>query len=60
MCKSDSGTDLGWSEECGPNASGVWDEFEDALEHALFTQLGLELKQYDGHWSNYAQKAIKK
>lgn len=61
MCKADGGTDLGWSELSGPNASGVWNEFEDALENALQVQLSYDLpkdKKVMHHWSNYSEFAI--
>jgi hypothetical protein len=62
MCKEDSGTDLGWSEYRGPNDSGVWDKFEDALEDALFVQLSYDVPdniKVIKHWGNYVQFAIK-
>ena len=57
MCRSDSGTNLGWSGYSGPNKKGAWNEFEDALENAIQTQLSLDLKMFE-HWSDYARKAI--
>jgi hypothetical protein len=62
MCKSDGGTDLGWSDDRGPNDGGVWDSFEDALENALFVQLSYDLPEdmsIIGHWGNYAIFALK-
>lgn len=62
MCMTDGGTDLGWSESSGTNASGVWDEFEDALENALQVQLSYDLlkdKTDIKHWDNYAEYALK-
>lgn len=58
MCMSDGGTDLGWSDMSGPNLSGVWDEFEDALENALQVQLSYDLpedKSIIKHWGNYVE-----
>ena len=60
MCKSDGGTDLGYSDFSGPNASGVWDKYEDAFEDALQVQLYTDLKKVKGHWSNYSEFAIKR
>lgn len=60
MSMTDGGTDLGWSEFSGPNDSGVWDSFEEALEDALQTQLSYDLpddKSDIKHWSNYAEMA---
>ena len=59
MCKSDGGTDLGWSDYSGPNMGGVWDSFEDALENALQVQLLTDLGKF-GHWGCYARLAIDK
>ena len=56
MCKSDGGTDLGWSNISGPNDGGVWDSFEDALENALQLQLSYDLPENTKvikHWGNY-------
>lgn len=56
MCKADGGTNLGWSQTSGPNASGVWDSFEDALENALQIQLSYDLPsniEVIKHWGNY-------
>lgn len=58
MAKCEGGTDLGWSEYSGPNPSGVWDTYEEALEFALLVQLGTDLEKF-GHWSNYVENAIK-
>lgn len=63
MCKIDGGTDLGWSEESGPNPGGVWDTFEDALENALQIQLTNDLPKDTSvirHWGNYVYYALKK
>lgn len=63
MCKSDGGTDLGWSAEVGPNDSGVWGEFEEALEHALQVQLSFDLPDNTSvikHWGNYVGTALGK
>jgi hypothetical protein len=63
MCKSDGGTDLGWSEHTGPNDGGVWDEFSEALDNALIVQLGYDLPKdtkYIKHWGNYVTEALKK
>lgn len=62
MCKSDSGTDLGWSDHIGPNDGGVWDNFEDALENALYVQLSYDLPENTKlikHWGNYIDFALK-
>lgn len=58
MMKSDGGTDLGWSNYSGPNMSGVWETYEQALENALFVQLCTKVSKVKGHWSNYAKIAI--
>ena len=61
MCKSESGTDLGYSKFSGPNDSGVWDEHDDALENALQVQLSYDLPNSLNvikHWGNYAELAI--
>jgi hypothetical protein len=63
MCKSDGGTDLGWSDISGPNDSGVWDSFEDALENALQIQLSYDLPndtKIIKHWGNYVEFALNK
>jgi|GEM_PF-2127640 len=63
MCMSDSGTNLGGSGITGPNDSGQWDEYEDALEDALELQLSMDLPENFNsikHWSNYAHFAQKK
>ena len=54
MCLEDGGTDLGWSDMSGPDASGTWDSFENALECALPKDKSLIL-----HWGNYVDFAIK-
>lgn len=62
MCKSDGGTDLGWSEDEGPNLGGAWNEYNEALEHALFIQLNYDLpkdKETIHHWGNYVLFALK-
>lgn len=59
MCKSDGGTDLGWSDYTGPNMGGTWDTYEDALENALQVQLNTDLEKIKNHWSNYSEFAIK-
>jgi len=62
MCRSDGGTDLGWSGISGPNAGGVWDKYEDALEHALQIQLSYDLPndlKVIKHWGNYVEFAFK-
>lgn len=62
MCKSDGGTDLGWSDHTGPNLGGVWDKFEDALENALQVQLSYDLPndtKIIKHWGNYVESALK-
>lgn len=61
MCKSESGTDLGYSKFSGPNDSGVWDEHDDALENALQVQLSYDLPNsldVIKHWGNYVELAI--
>tara|TARA_R110001606_G_scaffold359029_1_gene510795 strand:- start:392 stop:886 length:495 start_codon:yes stop_codon:yes gene_type:complete len=61
MCMEEGGTDLGWSDISGPNCSGVWDKFEDALEDALRVQLSYDLpndKKVIKHWGNYVDFAI--
>lgn len=61
MCKSDGGTDLGWSDGCGPNLGGVWDSYEDALEFAEQLQLSYDLpkdKKVILHWGNYVNFAL--
>lgn len=58
MAECEGGTDLGWSEYSGPNSSGVWDTYEEALEFALLVQLGTDLEKF-GHWGNYVENAIK-
>lgn len=63
MCKSDGGTDLGWSDHSGPNIGGVWNSFEEALENALAIQLTYDLPDNTTeikHWGNYAELAIQK
>lgn len=63
MCRSDGGTNLGWSGHSGPNDGGVWGSFEDALENALQVQLAYDLPKDTSvikHWSNYVDQAIKK
>lgn len=63
MCKSDGGTDLDWSDISGPNDSGVWDSFEDALENALQIQLSYDLPndtKIIKHWGNYVEFALNK
>ncbi len=60
MCKSYTGTDLGYSEYRGPNASGVWDTYEEALDDGLFVQLSFDLPEDMSqikHWGNYATRA---
>ena len=62
---NDGGTDLGYSDHTGPNDSGVWDRYEEALEDALQVQLTLDLpknssKSIGGHWGLYAKHAIEK
>lgn len=62
MCKSDGGTDLGWSDIAGLNPAGVWDSFEDALENALQVQLSYDLPNditIIKHWGNYVEFALK-
>tara|TARA_R110000796_G_scaffold118353_4_gene231976 strand:- start:1261 stop:1728 length:468 start_codon:yes stop_codon:yes gene_type:complete len=62
MCKSNGGTDLGWSDQSGPNHSGVWDSNEEALENAMFVQLSFDLPENTrmiGHWGNYVVNALK-
>ncbi len=62
MCKADGGTDLGWSDISGPNAGGVWDSFEGALENALQVQLSYDLPNditIIKHWGNYVEFALK-
>ena len=62
MCKSDNGTDLGYSGYTGPNAGGDWDELEDALENALQVQLSYDLPDTTKvikHWSNHVEFALK-
>lgn len=62
MCMSDGGTNLGWSNMSGPNDSGVWDSFEDALENALQVQLSYDLPndtKVIKHWGNYVEFALK-
>lgn len=62
MCKSNSGTELGWSDISGPNDSGVWDSFESALENALQIQLSYDLPDNTTvikHWGNYVNFALK-
>lgn len=61
MCKSESGTYLGYSKFSGPNDSGVWDEHDDALENALQIQLTYDLPNSLNvikHWGNYVELAI--
>ena len=36
---AEGGTDRGWSEEEGPNDSGVWDSYDDALEAGLLQSI---------------------
>jgi len=60
MCRSDGGTNLGWSDMKGPNDGAVWDSFEEALEAALQLQLSYDLPKTlkkIGHWSNYVDYA---
>lgn len=62
MCKEDGGTDLGWSDDTGPNLGGVWDSFEGALENALQVQLSYDLPNDTTiikHWGNYVEFALK-
>lgn len=62
MCKADGGTDLGWSDQLGPNDGGVWDSFEGALENALQVQLSYDLPNditIIKHWGNYVEFALK-
>lgn len=62
MCKSDGGTDLGWSDISGSNYSGVWDSFQEALENALQIQLSYDLPKNTKiilHWVNYVEFALK-
>lgn len=61
MCMSNGGTDLGWSEEEGPNDCGVWDTYEEALEHAMQIQLTWKLPEdlsVIKHWGNYVLHAL--
>ena len=39
--KTEGGTDLGWSEYNGPNESGVWDSYYEALNNAIEEALKL-------------------
>lgn len=66
MCKSSNGTDLGWMDFMkypGPNEGGVWDTYEESLEHALKTQLSLDLPENSssigGSWKSYVTAALK-
>ena len=62
MCKSDGGTDLGWSDHRGTDLGGVWDKFEEALEDAIFVQLSYDIPNNTKvikHWGNYVDFAIK-
>ena len=35
LVKADSGTDIKYSDDSGPNAGGAWDSYEEALEKGL-------------------------
>jgi hypothetical protein len=66
LSKVPGGTDLGYSEYAGPNNSGVWDEYDDAFEHALKLVLTKSLDDFYNetpkelfHWGNYADFLIK-
>jgi len=62
MMRADGGTDLGYSGYSGPNAGGVWDTYEEALENGLQVQLNKDLPRttkWLKHWGNYAELAIK-
>lgn len=59
LMKVDSGTDLGWSEEC--ENSGSFTSYEDALEDALNLVAKCDLANFQNdcpknkfHWGNYA------
>lgn len=61
LSKIPYGSDLGYSEYDGPNASGVWDSYEDAFEDGLSQVLKKTLEDFTRdtpekrfHWGNYA------
>ena len=63
------GTDLGWCGDTesgfsGPNLSGGWDSYEEAMENALQVQLSYSREEWEkerkGHIRGYAAEAIKK
>ena len=50
--KGVGGTDLGWSDHSGPNLSGGWDTYEQALENAIEIQLSYSMEE----WEEYRGK----
>lgn len=57
MSKIGTGTDLGYSEHIGPNNSGCWDTYEEALEFAIYLQLSYDLVK-GKHWGLYVKSAF--